>query len=99
MSNPTIDLLMSHRSIRRFEDRPLPDGVLETLIRCGQQASTSSNLQAYTAIHVTDPERKKRTGRVVCGSSADSPERGIFGFLRGSAPGLDGKSDARGRAV
>ncbi|MDE2800044.1 MAG: nitroreductase family protein, partial [Gemmatimonadota bacterium] len=43
---------MSHRSIRRFEDRPLPDGVLESLIRCGQQASTSSNLQAYTVIHV-----------------------------------------------
>lgn len=60
MSNPTIDLLLSHRSIRRFEDRPLPDGVLETLIRCGQQASTSSNLQAYTAIHVADPKRKKR---------------------------------------
>ena len=35
MSNPTIDLLLSHRSIRRFEDRPLPDGMLETLIRCG----------------------------------------------------------------
>lgn len=60
MSNSTIELLMSHTSIRQFEDRPLPDGALETLIRCGQQASTSSNLQAYTAIHVTDPERKKR---------------------------------------
>ena len=60
MSNPTIDFLMSHRSIRRFEDRPLPDGVLETLIQCGQQASTSSNLQAYTVIHVADPERKKK---------------------------------------
>ena len=60
MKNPTIDLLMSHRSIRRFQDRPLPDGVLETLIRCGQQASTSSNVQAYTVIHVADPKRKKR---------------------------------------
>ena len=60
MSNSTIDLLMSHRSIRRFEDRPLPDGVLESLIQCGQQASTSSNLQAYTVIHVADPERKKK---------------------------------------
>ena len=60
MSNPTIDLLLSHRSVRRFQNRPLPDGVLETLIRCGQQASTSSNLQAYTVIHVADPKRKKR---------------------------------------
>ena len=60
MSNSTIDVLMSHRSIRRFEDRPLPDGVLESLVRCGQQASTSSNLQAYTVIHVADSERKKK---------------------------------------
>ena len=96
MSNPTIDVLMSHRSIRRFEDRPLPDGVLETLIRCGQQASTSSNLQAYTVIHVADPEAQKEVGRVVCRSGADSSECGIFGFLCGFASGSDGESDARG---
>ena len=77
MSNPTIDLLMSHRSIRRFEDRPLPDGVLETLIRCGQQASTSSNLQAYTAIHVTDPERKKRLAEL-CADQAQIHQSAAF---------------------
>lgn len=64
MLNPTIDLLMSHRSIRRFEDKPLPDGVLETLIQCGQQASTSSHVQAYTVIHVADPERKKKLAKL-----------------------------------
>ena len=77
MSNPTIDLLLSHRSIRRFEDRPLPDGVLETLIRCGQQASTSSNLQAYTAIHVADPERKKRLAEL-CADQVQIHESAAF---------------------
>ena len=99
MSNPTIDLLMSHRSIRRFQNRPLPDGVLETLIRCGQQASTSSNVQAYTVIHVSDPDRKKATGRTVRRSGADTPERGVSGLLRGPAPGQDGQPNARGAAV
>ena len=96
MSNSTIDLLLSHRSIRRFENRPLPDGVLETLIRCGQQASTSSNLQAYTVIHVADPQRKKRLAETVRRSGADTPERGVSGLLRGFAPGQDGQPDARG---
>ena len=58
MSNATIDLLQAHRSIRRFEDRPIESDVLETLVACGQCASTSSNLQAYTVIHVSDSERK-----------------------------------------
>ncbi len=58
MSNPTIKLLKSHRSVRRFMDKPLPDGLLEKLVACGQQASTSSNLQAYSIIHVADPAIK-----------------------------------------
>lgn len=58
MSNPTIELLKSHRSVRRFIDQPLPDGLLEELIACGQQASTSSNLQAYSIVHVADPKKK-----------------------------------------
>ena len=60
MSNPTIKLLKSHRSVRRFTDKPLPDGLLEELVACGQQASTSSNLQAYSIIHVADPDQKAK---------------------------------------
>ena len=58
--NPTIELLKSHRTIRRFTDRQLPDGVLEELIECGQRASTSSNLQAYSIIHIVDPEIREK---------------------------------------
>jgi nitroreductase len=58
MPNQTIDLLKSHRTVRRYTDQPLPDGLLEELIACGQCASTSSNLQAYSIIHVADPEKK-----------------------------------------
>lgn len=58
VTNPTIETLKGHRSIRRFEGRALPEGLLEELIACGQRASTSSNLQAYSVIHVADPERK-----------------------------------------
>ena len=60
MSNPTVELLKSHKTVRRYTEKPLPDGLLEELIACGQQASTSSNLQAYSIIHVADPDKKNR---------------------------------------
>lgn len=52
----TQRLQLAHRSVRRFVDRPLDPGQLETLIRCGQAAATSSFIQAYSVVRVTDPE-------------------------------------------
>ena len=49
-----IDLLTSHRSIRRFKDQSLDEGVLELLIKAGQSASTSSYIQATSVIRVSD---------------------------------------------
>lgn len=57
--NSTIELLLQHRSIRKFEDRPVTDETLRTLVACGQAAATSSNVQAVTAIHVTKPETRE----------------------------------------
>ncbi|MDX1354327.1 oxygen-insensitive NADPH nitroreductase [Vreelandella venusta] len=52
--NDTIKLLKSHRSIREFEEREIPPELLIELIRTGQAAATSSHIQAYSIIHVTD---------------------------------------------
>ena len=57
--NKTIDLLMAHSSCRSFEDRPVPDDVADTIIKCAQHAPTSSYLQAYTIIKVEDKEKRK----------------------------------------
>jgi len=56
--NSTVELLLQHRSIRKFESRPVPDETLRALVQCGQAAATSSNVQAVTAIHVTQPETR-----------------------------------------
>jgi nitroreductase len=54
LATETEKLQCAHRSVRRFQDRVLDDGQLERLIRCGQSASSSSFIQAYSVIRVTD---------------------------------------------
>ncbi len=57
--NQTIDLLKSHRSIRKYKDKPIDQAVLQTLIESGQWASTSSYVQAYSVIRVKNPEKRE----------------------------------------
>ena len=58
--NETLDLLLAHRSVRRYLPEPLPDGALEAAIAAAQSASTSSNLQVWSVIAVQDAGRKAR---------------------------------------
>ena len=56
--NDAIALLLSHRSIRGYRSDALPEGTLETLIAAAQSAATSSNLQTWSVVAVTDPAKK-----------------------------------------
>lgn len=57
--NKVIDLLQNHRSIRKFTDEKLDSETIRTLVKSAQSASTSSYVQSYTIIGVTDPDKKK----------------------------------------
>jgi FMN reductase (NADPH) len=58
--NETIETLLSHRSVRHFEDKPLSNEQIEMIVKSAQAASTSSHIQAYSIIGITDPEKKKK---------------------------------------
>jgi nitroreductase len=62
--NEHIGLLLSHRSVRGYRPDALPVGTLETLIAAGQSAATSSNLQTWSVIVVTDPDKKAALAKV-----------------------------------
>jgi nitroreductase len=100
--NDTLDTLLSHRSVRSYLDQPLPAGALEIAIAAAQSAPSSSNLQAWSVVSVTDPERKARIN-AVSGKQRQIAEaplllvwladlsrlRGIAGSLSHTADGLD----------
>src|SRR5450830_1325226 len=52
--------LLAHRSVRAYLPDALPEGTLAHLVAAAQSAPTSSNLQAWSVLAVTDPERKAR---------------------------------------
>ncbi len=55
-----IGAVLGHRSIRSYQETPLPAGALELLVAAAQSASSSSNLQAWSVVAVADPDRKAR---------------------------------------
>jgi nitroreductase len=57
-TNSTLQLLLNHRSIRRYTDQPIEPELLNLLIRCGQAAPSSSFVQAYSIVRVTDPVKR-----------------------------------------
>ncbi|WP_207725724.1 nitroreductase family protein [Clostridium sp. DJ247] len=57
--NDTINILKSHRSIRKFKNHHIEDEKIRLIIESAQCASTSSFIQAYTIIRVNDREKRK----------------------------------------
>lgn len=62
--NDVTRLLQRHRSIRKFKPDEVSEQVLEAIVRSAQMASTSSNVQAYSVIAVTNPETKRALSAV-----------------------------------
>ncbi|MDG0808710.1 oxygen-insensitive NADPH nitroreductase [Cohnella rhizosphaerae] len=67
--NEMVAQLMQHRSVRSFDPSPVPEADLREIVAAGQMASTSSNVQAYSVIAVTDPALKRELS-VLTGNQA-----------------------------
>ncbi|GAX88530.1 oxygen-insensitive NADPH nitroreductase [Effusibacillus lacus] len=67
--NQTVKLLQQHRSIRKYKTEPLSEDQILAIIQSAQMASSSSNVQAYSVIGVTDPGMKKELA-VLTGNQA-----------------------------
>ena len=59
-----LNLLKSRRSIRIYQDKPVPQDLLLQILEAGRWAPTGANLQPWHFIVVTDPETRKMIGDV-----------------------------------
>ncbi|PKG25375.1 oxygen-insensitive NADPH nitroreductase [Niallia nealsonii] len=58
--NSVMETIVGHRSVRKFKDIDLSKEQVEQIVQAAQSASTSSFMQAYSIIGVTDKEKKKK---------------------------------------
>ncbi|MDM7542822.1 nitroreductase family protein, partial [Lacticaseibacillus paracasei] len=65
MTNPILEQLTQHRSIREFEDRPLSPHQVTELVNAAQHASTSTFSQQYSIVSVSTCLVSAESGRIV----------------------------------
>ncbi len=68
MTNPVIDCLMAHRSIREFKPDPIDEAALTVLLQAGVRAATAGRLQHYALMVIDDDEVKRRLSKDMGGS-------------------------------
>ena len=67
MTNPTIDLMQSHVSVRSFTEEPVSDEILDTVLEAARRAPTSSNWQTYSIIVVRNEDKKRELAELAGG--------------------------------
>jgi FMN reductase (NADPH) len=75
--NSTIETILSHKSVRKFKDEMLSAEQIETLVKSAQSASTSSMIQAYSIVGVTDPDKKAELA-AIAGNQSYVEKNGHF---------------------
>jgi nitroreductase len=63
-SASTIETLNDHVSVRQFNDQPIADDMLLTMLEAARRSPTSSNLQTYSIVVVKDQQTKKELAAV-----------------------------------
>ena len=54
-----FDVILSRRSIRKFDNKEIPKDVLDQIVEAGRQSPSAVNKQSYRFVIVTDSEIKK----------------------------------------
>ena len=81
VTNPTIDVLRAHRTIRKFEDSPLSMQDRDALIDVARRAPTSSFRQQFSIIHVTDVALRDQLAEVAQQPYVGTSKGDLFMFV------------------
>ena len=59
-----LDFICKRRSVRRFQRKPIPDEILEALMKAAMAAPSGNNAQPWEFVIVRDPKIKEELSRV-----------------------------------
>jgi FMN reductase (NADPH) len=76
-SNPVLQLMADHGSVRKYRPDPVPPETISAIVYAAQRASTSSNLQMWTVVAVTDAARRAEMAEL-CGNQAHIAQAPVF---------------------
>jgi nitroreductase len=79
------EAIRRRRAVRTYTDRPVPDDVLDRLLRLALRAPTGSGAQAWSLLVVRDPELRRQVAELVIAGGAR-----YFAIMR---PRKDGTGD------
>ena len=79
MNNEVIRNILTRRSIRSFEEKPVPRDVLELLVKCGYSAPTGHNMQTWKFTVIQDEETVSRL-KTACEVAAKENNVICYGF-------------------
>jgi len=55
-----LDVILSHRSIRKYKDKSIDNDLLKKILEAGFRGSTTGNMQIYSIIVTKDDELKRK---------------------------------------
>ncbi len=94
-SNPILDQLHKHVSVRSYKPDPIPRDWIEAIVAAGQRAATSSNLQVYAAIAVTNANTRAELAHW-CGDQKHIEDAPVFIAWCADLSKLDRACELRG---
>ena len=77
MANAIIKLIHQHGSVRNYKSDEVSRDLVEKIVLAGQRASTSSNLQMYSVVAVTEFDNRKRV-QELCGNQKHISQAPVF---------------------
>ncbi len=58
--NPVLETIHQRKSVRSYDDKPVPEDVRDMIIKSAMRAPTAGNMMLYSIIEVSDQETKNK---------------------------------------
>jgi nitroreductase len=73
MENNAIELMLGHRSIRKFSEQKVDSALIEKIVECGIRASNTGNMQLYSVIATQEEPLRSELCQLHFGQCASAP--------------------------